>query len=243
MVADTASKRYLARGIGAGLAAFGTSNTIGDPRVKLANSEGLELDRNTGWQNHPTPALLRDAARSVGAFQLADTSADSAIVPELGAGTYSVEISTTNNQPGVALGELYELDTNGRTASLSLRGHVSPENPLIGGFVVQGTARKRVLIRAVGPGLNEQGIANPLADPVLTVFSASGVIATNDRWRDDENVGAVATASQRAGAFPLAPESEDAAVFVVLSGGAYTLEVKGKEGAEGIVVLEIYDLP
>jgi hypothetical protein len=243
-VADTETKSYLARGIGPGLAAFGGGgDPIGQPRVRVLNANGTELERNVGWQNHPDTAGLRRAAESVGAFQLAENSADSAVIADLSPGAHLVELATSNNQPGVALAELYELDTRGRTAHLSVRARVSPASGLVGGFVVQGVARKRLLIRAVGPTLAELGSEDALADPVLTLYSAAETVAANDRWADSESAGALESAARHAGAFPLAAESEDAAVLVTLAAGAYTIEVKGKDDAEGVVMLEIYDLP
>jgi hypothetical protein len=242
-VADTTSKTYLARGIGPGLAAFGATNTMGEPRIRVLSTTGTELVSNAGWQNHPNAAQLRNAAESVGAFQLADGSADSAVVADLSPGSYFIEIATASAQPGSALGELYELDAKGRTAQLSVRARVSPSGGVVGGFVVEGGARKRLLIRAVGPTLGELGLADALPDPVLTLYSSAETIASNDRWDADENAGAIETARKRVGAFPLGAESEDAAILVTLAAGAYTVEVKGKDDAEGIVSLEIYDLP
>ena len=242
-IADAESKRYLARGVGPGLAAFGTGDTLGEPRLSILNASGVELLRNIGWQNSAEPARLRDAGQAVGAFPLVDQSGDSALIAELAAGAYSIEVATTNNQPGAALAELYELDASGRTANLSTRGRVTAGGALVGGFVVQGSARKRLLIRAIGPTLTDLGLADALADPVLTLYSGNTVVATNDRWIDHENAPLVEAAGNHVGAFPLSPEREDAALWVVLPAGAYTLEVKGQAGSEGIALLEIYELP
>ncbi|MGH7946428.1 MAG: CotH kinase family protein, partial [Opitutaceae bacterium] len=100
MVSDTESKACLARGIGPGLAAFGASNTMGEPRVRVLRADGSELERNLGWQNHPSPVQLRNAAQSVGAFQLADGSPDSAVIANLPAGSHLIEIAAANGQPG-----------------------------------------------------------------------------------------------------------------------------------------------
>jgi hypothetical protein len=242
VAADTESKRFLARAVGPGLAAFGTTGTLGEPRISFHRGDGSEIQRNIGWQTHPDPVQLRDAAQAVGAFQLADGSADSAVIVEVGAGSYVVEVASSSNHPGIGLAELYELDSNGRIANLSVRGRVSAGNPLVGGFVIQGSARKRVLIRAVGATLGELGIPNTLADPVLTIFSGASPIATNDRWSEGEQASAVEAARRHVGAFALPPESEDAAVLLTLGPGAYTIEVKGKEEAEGVVLLELHEL-
>src|SRR6266436_2434177 len=39
------------------------------------------------------------------------------------------------------------------------------DNVMIGGFIVQGTQPKRVIILAIGPSLTPFGITDPLADP------------------------------------------------------------------------------
>lgn len=242
-VADTESKRYLARAIGPGLAAFGTTDPVGDPRLSVLRANGVEVQRNIGWQTSPDTGQLRDAARSVGAFQLEEESADSAVIGDLLNGTYSIEIASTTDKAGVALAELYELDSNGRLANLSIRGRVSAGNPLVGGIVIQGTGRTRLLVRAIGPTLGELGFSEVLADPVLTLYSGSAAVATNDHWSAAENAAVIEAARKRVGAFPLGAESEDAALFVTLPPGAYTIEIRGKEDAGGTALLEIHEIP
>ena len=36
---------------------------------------------------------------------------------------------------------------------------------MIGGFIITGTRRKRVIVRAIGPSLQQFNVPNPLADP------------------------------------------------------------------------------
>jgi hypothetical protein len=242
-VADTESKRFLARAIGPGLEAFGTANALGEPRLRVLAASGIELQTNVGWQTSPDAAQLKEAATSVGAFQLGDESADSAVIATLLNGTYSIEIASNNSQTGVVLAELFELETSGRMTNLSIRGNVGSGNPLIAGFVVQGTARKRFLIRAIGPALAELGMSEVLADPVLTLYSGTAVIATNDHWSAADNAAVIEAARKTVGAFPLREESEDAALFVTLPPGAYTLELRGKDDATGTALLEIHGIP
>jgi hypothetical protein len=242
-VADTESKRFLARAIGPGLEAFGTTGAMGEPQLRVLSASGIELQRNIGWQTSPDVAQLKEAAMSVGAFQLGDDSADSAVIGSLLNGSYSIEIASNNSQSGVALAELFELETSGRITNLSIRGSVGSGNPLIGGFVVQGTGRKRFLIRAIGPTLGELGLGEVLADPVLTLYSGTAVIATNDHWSAADNAAVIEAARKTVGAFPLREESEDAALFVTLPPGAYTVEIRGKEDAAGTALLEIHGIP
>ncbi len=243
VVADTSSKRYLARAVGPGLAAFGASDVLPDPQLSLFSGNGVELLRNVGWETGPHALQLPRYAQAVGAFPLAPGSRDSAAADVFATGTYTIQITSAAGQTGTALAELYELDHHGRIANLSTRARVrAGDGVLIGGFVVEGAAYKRMLIRAVGPTLSTLGVGNALSDPVLTVHAGPTAIATNDRWSSG-NVAALNSASQGVGAFQLAAGSEDAALLLSLPPGGYTVEVKGKDNGEGIVLLEIYDVP
>ena len=54
---------------------------------------------------------------------------------------------------------------------------------MIGGFIVQGTEPKRVIIRAIGPELSQYGVPDVLADPTLELHDGTGaLIASNDSW-------------------------------------------------------------
>jgi len=244
VVADTRAKHYLARAIGPGLAAFGASNLLMDPQLSIFSTSGTELFRNNGWGGAPNAAQLPAHSKGVGAFPLATGSKDSVISDRVSAGAYTVQITTPTGVGGIALAELYELDDKGRTINLSSRARVQTgDGVLIGGFVVSGSAYQRILIRAVGPTLQAFGLSTALRDPILTVYSGSTVLASNDRWEAGNNSTHVAVASKVVGAFDLAPNSEDAALLITLPPGAYTVEVKGKDGEEGVALLEVYAVP
>ncbi len=244
VVADTESKRYLSRAVGPGLTAFGAAGVVPDPQLSIYGGNGVELFRNNGWAFGPDAARLPSYSRSVGAFPLAAGSSDSALASAVTAGNYTVHVTTPTGQSGVGLAELYELDANGRTVNLSTRARVGTgDGVLIGGFVVQGPAYKRMLIRAVGPTLQAFGLTEALADPVLTVYSGSDVVTSNDRWDSSDNTAAVTAASETAGAFALAANRQDAALLITLPPGAYTVEVKGKGETEGVALLEIFEVP
>jgi len=244
VVADTAAKRYLSRAVGPGLAVFGATNVLPDPQLSIYSGNRVELYRNSGWETGREATLIPGFGFSVGAFPLAPGSKDAALADAIGAGSYTVQVSSATGQTGVALAELYELDENGRTVNLSTRARVrSGDGVLIGGFVVEGPAYKRMLVRAVGPTLAAFGVSNALSDPILTIYSGQSIVATNDRWTVGENVTALTAASAGAGAFSLAANSEDAALLLTLRPGPYTVEVKGKDGGEGVALLEIYEIP
>ena len=70
--------------------------------------------------------------------------------------------------------------------NISTRAFVqqTSDNVMIGGFIVQGTGPKRVIIRAIGPELTPYGIPNALANPTLELHDGTGaVIASNDNWQ------------------------------------------------------------
>jgi len=69
---------------------------------------------------------------------------------------------------------------------LSTRGNVGTgDNVMIGGFIVQGTQSKRVVVRDIGPelGAPPYNIPDALANPTLELHNGTGdLIASNDNW-------------------------------------------------------------
>jgi uncharacterized protein GlcG (DUF336 family) len=110
------------------------------------------------------------------------------------------------------------------------------DNRLIGGFIISGTAPKKVIVRAMGPSLDQFGVSSALADPTLELHDATGaVIATNDNWADSQETDIEATG--------IAPTNEfESAIIRTLPPGAYTALVDGKDGNVGTALVEIYDL-
>ncbi|MBL9188795.1 MAG: CotH kinase family protein [Opitutaceae bacterium] len=244
VVADSPRKTYLSRAIGPTLAAFGTPGTVPDPQLAVFSSDGRELARNNGWSVGPGAARVAQLGQASGAFALPDGSADSALVIDVGTGAYTLQATTPSGRPGIGLAELYETDSTGRTVNVSTRAQVGTnDDVLIGGFVVAGTAYKRMLIRAIGPTLRAFGVNDALADPVLTIYSGTSVLASNDRWAAGTQAAAVTAASSRVNAFALATNTEDAVLLLTVAPGAYTAEVRGKGGSTGVALLEIYEVP
>jgi hypothetical protein len=114
---------------------------------------------------------------------------------------------------------------------------------LITGFVLNGNAPKRFLIRGVGPTLADFGVKAPLADPRLEVHTRidnrNRLVAVNDDWSDEPQV---AETSAMVGAFPLREESTDAAIVITLSPGSYTALVTGFGTSIGEALVEVYSL-
>ncbi|MFL6590769.1 MAG: DVUA0089 family protein [Chthoniobacterales bacterium] len=128
------------------------------------------------------------------------------------------------------------LPSSSRLANISTRGRVAnADETLIGGLIVQGDTTKRVIVRALGPSLIPHGVPGTVADPVLTLFDASGSqIAQNDNWRTSQEQEITDT--------HLAPTNDlEAAIVISLTPGNYTAVVSTK-GAPGVGLVEVYDL-
>jgi hypothetical protein len=126
-----------------------------------------------------------------------------------------------------------------RLSNLSTRGLVSADEPLILGFAIAGTGDRRVLLRAVGPGLRSFGVTDALAATRLEVFNAQGErLAANEGWGASAELSQTAVAT---GAFPLPAGGSDSAVVLRLAPGAYTMQVTAARGPAGIALAEIYD--
>ncbi|HEY1765739.1 MAG TPA: hypothetical protein VGF85_12510 [Opitutaceae bacterium] len=126
-------------------------------------------------------------------------------------------------------------------ANISTRGLVSKDQSFIGGFVIEGTAPRTILIRADGPALAQFGVTGTLSDPVLTVFDNNqAVVATNTGWGTNSNASAIATAALATGAFPLPNSSADSALLLILQPGAYTAVITSAGGNSGSALFEAY---
>ena len=106
------------------------------------------------------------------------------------------------------------------------------DNVLIGGFIITGTAAKKVIVRGIGPSLN--GVGAALQDPVLELHQGNLIIASNDDWKEHQ-------AEVEATAIPPTNNFESAIVATLMP-GAYTTILSGKNNGSGVGVVEVYDL-
>jgi hypothetical protein len=107
----------------------------------------------------------------------------------------------------------------------------------IGGFIIQGSDFKRVMVRAIGPSLKVNGNALPgaLQDPVIELHDDSGGVITNDNWRSTQE-----SDIQQSGLAP--SDDRESAILTTLRQGAYTTVIRGANGTTGVGLIEIYDL-
>ncbi|MDO8544366.1 MAG: zinc-dependent metalloprotease family protein [Opitutaceae bacterium] len=132
----------------------------------------------------------------------------------------------------------------GTLINVATRAYVGRDDQvLIGGFVVEGTQPKRMLVRAAGPALAAFGVAEPLADPVLRVVASGGREDwRNDDWSVQTGAAEIVTAGAQVGAFPFATGSRDAALLLTLPPGGYSAVVEGAGGTTGAGLVEAYQV-
>jgi len=115
---------------------------------------------------------------------------------------------------------------------------------MIAGFIVQGTAPKRVIIRAAGPSLTQFGVPDALANPRLELHDSTGTIGMNNDWQTTQ-IGGVITVDQVAEIqnSGLAPSDPlESAIIATLQPGSYTAIVQGVNAGTGVGIVEVYDL-
>ena len=116
---------------------------------------------------------------------------------------------------------------------------------MIGGFIVQGTGTKRVIIRAIGPELGQYGVPDPLQDPTLELHDGTqALIASNDDWQHTI-IGGIITQDQvqdiiNSGRAP--GNLLESAIIADLPAGNYTAIVRGFSNTTGVALVEVYDL-
>lgn len=239
-------KSLLVRAVGPGLGAFGVVGAMPDPRLAImrGSTGDIEID---DWNQTPNGEALAAATTEVGAFGLADGSKDAALLASFSRGSLTAQVPAVDGAPGVVLAELYEADqdASSRLINLSARARVGAgEEVLIAGFVIGGEGNLHVLIRGIGPALTDFGLAGAVPDPQLEIRRGSVPIATNDNWSAvAAEANDVAAAAAQVGAFPLGKGSADAAVLLTLPPGAYSAQVRSRDGRAGNGLVEVYVVP
>ena len=134
-------------------------------------------------------------------------------------------------------GQVWKISVASQALNISSRSFVgNSDNATIGGFIITGNAAKRIIIRAIGPSLQQFNVPNPLADPVLELRGSTGALITmNDNWRDTQEAEIIKS--------QLAPQNDlESAIIATLQPGSYTAVMQGKNGASGGGLVEVYDL-
>ena len=233
VIGGSATKRVAIVATGPSLVPFGINNALANPTLSLVRSSDQQvLATNDDWQSAANQAALSAAGFAP------SNALEAAILADLPPGAYTAIVSGVSSGTGVAVVGVYEVDhPEIPLINISTRGKVLTGNDvMIGGFVIQGSGSQTLAIVATGPSLGQFGIANPLANPKITLVRSSDqqVLATNDDWQSDPNASQLTSAG-------FAPSNPlEAALYVTLPPGAYTVIVEGVGGGTGVAVIGVY---
>ena len=181
IVQGTEPKKVIIRAIGPELGAppYNVPGALANPTLELHDATGALIASNDNWHETIIGGIITSqqwVAILHSGYVPGDTR-ESAIIAELPAGNYTAIVRGVNNTIGVALAEVYDLSGGASSilGNISTRSFVQTgDNVMIGGFIVQGTEPKRVIIRAIGPELTQYGIPDVLANPTLELHDPHG---------------------------------------------------------------------
>ena len=246
------NERVIIRAIGPELTQYGVPNPLANPTLELHDATGALIASNDNWMTTIIGGIIfGDQVQDIRDSGYAPTDPrESAIIVTLPSGNYTAIVRGVRSTTGVALAEVYDLhDGNHNTSvlsNISTRSFVQRgDNVMIGGFIIEGSGRKRVIARAVGPGLTQYGVPNPLADPTLELHDSTGaLIASNDNWQHtiiggviiNDQVAAIRASGHAPG------DPRESAIVANLLPGNYTAIVRGVNNTSGVALVEVYDL-
>jgi uncharacterized delta-60 repeat protein len=237
------TKKIMVRAIGPSLAAFGITDVLANPTLEIHDSGNATVATNNDWRTTQQGGLITgDQWAEINSSGLAPTKdLESAIIIDLAPGNYTAVVRGFGNTIGTGVVDAYDLSgaSPSRLANISTRGLAQAGDKLIiAGFIVQNAPVKAV-VRAIGPSLLAFGINNALADTTLDFRDQNGtVLVMNDDWKTDPQQ------AQELQSIGLQPSHDlEAALVTTIPPGQYTAQVRGKNDASGIGVVQVYFLP
>ncbi len=252
IVQGNQTKSVIIRAVGPELGGppYNIPNPLYNPTLELHDGTGALIASNDNWRTTIIGGIItrNQVADIINSGYAPTDGRESAIIAELAPGNYTAIVSGVDNMTGVALVEVYDLssDASSILANISTRSFVQTgDNVMIGGFIVEGSQPKSVIIRAIGPELTQYGVPDVLADPTLELHDATGaLIASNDNWQHTI-IGGIITSDQvqaimDSGHAPTDPT--ESAIIATLPAGNYTAIVRGVSNTTGVALAEVYDL-
>ena len=246
-IIEGGTRQVLIQARGPELANAGIANFLADPVLTVINTTDpqnpIQITVNDNWEDSQRQWI---SDLWGGSPPLAADS--SAAVLNLVPGNYTAKVEGKDGTVGVALVEVIGIDTpetDGRFINISTRALVETgEEVMIGGFIIED-GPLQVLIQARGPELANDGIANALADPVLTLTNTTDPqnpieLLVNDNWEQDDQGELIS--DLWGGSPPLAADSSSSALVIDLDPGNYTAKVEGKDGTTGVALVEVYGI-
>ena len=229
IIGGTTAKNVVVRARGPSLTAAGVPGALANPVLSLYSGQTV-IASNDDWQSAANASTLQASG-----FAPPDAQ-EAAVYATLDPGAYTAIAFGAGGTTGIGLVEVFEVDAaGGPLVNISTRGRVfTGDNVMIGGFIIDGSTPRTVVVRARGPSLSDAGVPNVLADPVLTLYSGQTPIASNDDWQTASNASTI----QSRGFAPT--DSREAAIYIMLNPGAYTAIVSGAGGTTGIGIIEVF---
>ena len=138
-----------------------------NPYLELHNGTGALIASNDNWMTTIIGGIItqNQVGDIMNSGYAPSNGLESAIIADLPPGNYTAIVRGVNDTTGVGLVEVYDL--NPGIASSSFLRNISSrslvltgDDVMIGGFIVQGSGRKRVIVRAIGPELTRYGVRN-----------------------------------------------------------------------------------
>ena len=234
------TKRIMVRALGPSLSSVGVTDPLSDPTLEIHNAEGATVATNNDWKVTQIGGLITaNQSAEIGASGLAPgNDLEPAIIVNLTSGSYTAIVRGVSNSTGTGVVDVYDLSasSSARLRNLATRGLVQAGDKLmIAGFIVQG-APVKVVVRAIGPSLVDFGISNALPDTTLQLRDQNGgIVLENDDWKSSQQ-----QEIERTGLQP--SHDLEAALVTTIPPGQYTAQVRGKNNASGIGVVQVYFL-
>ena len=233
IVPGLAPKKVLIRAIGPSLANFGVNGTLSDPTLTLFNGASAQIGFNDDWMSSADKQAIIDTTIPP------SNDKESAIIATLAPGNYTAKVAGSGSATGVALVELYDLDSfsSSTLANIATRGRINQgENVLIAGYIVGGYKAQNVVIRAIGPSLTHFGVAGAITDPFLELRNGQGtIVASNNDWQDTQKQALIDTTIPPS-------DPKESAIVIDLTPGNYTAVVSGIGGTTGVGLAEVYNI-
>lgn len=228
VVIGSTTKKVLIRGLGQSI---GLANTLADPVLELRDQNGGVVASNDNWKDSQQAEV-----EATGRAPVFDN--ESALIKTLASGNYTAILQGKNGTTGIGEVEVVDIDpaSAARLGNIAFRMRAGTgDSALVGGFTIDGPQYEKVLLRAKGPSLVSQGVADALQDPTLLLRDSNGrTVVFNNNWKDTQQADIQATG--------LPPNDDrESAIVATLPPGSYTAVVSGICGTTGIALAEIYD--
>lgn len=108
---------------------------------------------------------------------------------------------------------------------------------MIAGFIIQGSAQKRMVLRGIGPSLTASGVPDAISDPTMTLVHSNG---SQIAYNDDHQTNSIQDQQtpNENGSRPA--DQREAAIAATIGPGSYTAILRGKTNGTGLI--EVYDV-